>query len=56
MRWMLGVMDASVELDSRSAISKRDHSRVSGERADQFIRGGGRPSDFYPCRVEGLIS
>lgn len=49
-------VDACVEWDLRRATAKRDQSRVSGERAYQFIRGGGRPSDFYPCRVEGLIS
>ncbi|KAL9108427.1 MAG: hypothetical protein Q9227_006761 [Pyrenula ochraceoflavens] len=29
---------------------------VEGERAFQIMRGGGHPSDFFPCRVKAVMS
>ena len=48
--------DAYAEWDLRRGTAKREQGGVNGERAYQFIRGGGHPSEFYPCRVESLNS
>ena len=49
-------VDAYQEWDLQKGTGKKEQAGVSGERAYQFIRGGGHPSEFYPCKVTRLIS
>ena len=49
------IVDAYGEWDVKMGTGKREQGGVNGERAYQINRGGGHPSDFYPCRVESLI-
>lgn len=50
------IEDAYREWDLQKGTAKRERAGVNGERAYQFIRGGGHPSEFYPCRVKSLFS
>ena len=52
----LKIEDAYEEWDLRMGTAERERAGVNGERAYQFIRSGGHPSEFYPCRVKSLIS
>ena len=49
------IVDAYGEWDAQMGTGKREQDGVSGERAYQINRGGGHPSDFYPCRVASLV-
>lgn len=50
------IEDAYEEWDLKMGTAERERAGVNGERAYQFIRNGGHPSEFYPCRVKSLIS
>ena len=52
----LKIEDAYREWDLLKGTAERERAGVNGERAYQIFRGGGHPSDFYPCRVKSLIS
>ena len=49
------ITDAYTEWDLQKGTSKREREGVNGERAFQFLQGGGHSSAFYPCRVESLV-
>lgn len=50
------IEDAYTEWDLRMGTAEKERAGVNGERAYQFIRSGGHPSEFYPCTVKSLIS
>ena len=52
----LQIEDAYEEWDLQKGTARRERAGVEGERAYQYIRNGGHPSELYPCRVKSLVS
>lgn len=50
------IEDAYREWDLRMGTGEKERAGVSGERAFQFIRSSGHPSELYPCTVKSLFS
>lgn len=50
------IEDAYREWDLRMGTAEKERAGVNGERAYQFIKNGGHPSELYPCMVKSLIA
>ena len=50
------IVEAYEEWDVKKGTPERNRAGVNGERVYQILRGGAHPSEFYPCRVERLVS